>query len=47
MSKTDSQALFIDFTKLLKLVAYSSLKASSVVTHNATSAIHIEPLNLA
>ena len=47
MSKTNSQCLFIDFTKLLKLAAYSAPKAFLVVTPSATCPIHIEPLNLA
>ena len=47
MSKTNSQGLFIDFTKLLKPVAYSAPKASPVVTPSATCPIHIEPLNSA
>ena len=47
MPKTNSQGLFIDFTKLLKLAAYSAPKVSSVVTPNATCPIHIEPLNSA
>ena len=45
MSKTNSQGLLIDFTKLLKLAAYSSPKASSIVTPSAACTVYIKPLN--